>query len=193
MSLPLLTGSCFFANGGDFGQRRLVCGQKRRHLQGRSFDAASLFLGRASLGVLKCPQGVRDGLWRPWGGVFRELPLHDFANGGRFDHQIVLHGQKRRHSQWTVQSVLADARRCPPTFADFANSCRLPFRCSPTFPGVRSAVQARFRGGVGCPFLFCARRRYTMVQIKKRCSKRCRPSAIRRSDYGRRRVHGKLR
>ena len=31
------------------------------------------FLSRASLGVLKCPQGVRDGLWRPWGGVFRNF------------------------------------------------------------------------------------------------------------------------
>ena len=34
-----------------------------------------------------------------WSGVCRELPLRDFANGGRFDHQIVLRGQKRHHSQ----------------------------------------------------------------------------------------------
>ena len=46
-----------FANGGGFDQRRLVCGQKRRHLQGRSLDA-TLF---SSIGHLwACWSALRE-------------------------------------------------------------------------------------------------------------------------------------
>ena len=75
-----------------------------------------------------------------------------------------------------VRSALVDARRRSPTLSILAMGGAKPFS------------RRRCR-----PLLFCARRRYTMVQMKKRCSKRCRPSGIRRSDYGRGRVHGKLR
>ena len=148
--------------------------------EGRSMR--HLFLMRSISGVLKCLGGLGAVSGEPgvaWSGVCRELPLREFANGGRFDHQIVLRGQKRHHSQWG-RSV--GACRCSSMFVDVRRRSRF------LLWGAIVVFAAACR-----PLLFCACRRYTMVQIKKRCSKRCRPSGIRRSDYGRRRVHGKLR
>lgn len=66
-------------------------------------------------------------------------------------------------------------------------------RCSPTFAMLAMGRDSRFRGGVAVLFCFARVVAIQWCRLKKRCSKRCRPSGIRRSDYGRRRVHGKLR
>ena len=75
-----------------------------------------------------------------------------------------------------VRSALADVRR----------------RLSP-FAMLVMGHDSRFRGGVAALFCFARVVAIQWCRLKKRCSKRCRPSGIRRSDYGRKRVHGKLR
>ena len=67
-----------------------------------------------------------------------------FANGGRFDHQIVLRGRKRHHSQWG-RSV--GACRRSPTLADVRR------RLSP-FAMLAMGCDSRFRGGVAVLFCF---------------------------------------
>ena len=60
------------------------------------FSEGYLWARGSALGGLGAASGEPGVVWS---GVCRELPLRDFANGGRFDHQIVLRGQKRHHSQ----------------------------------------------------------------------------------------------
>ena len=83
------------ASAGSFVVKNAVICKEGRSM-GISFSQKGIS-GRAEV-----PGGLGAASGEPgvaWSGVCRELPLRDFANGGRFDHQIVLRGQKRHHSQ----------------------------------------------------------------------------------------------